>query len=209
MTVGWVERNATSPPKEKLHHPSSQRKGFAMTKGSARASNTVLYTSALLFIFVFCIACFAIFFRPRPDPIITPTPTTSPTVLPTNTPPPPVTPSPTATYLPDVEVLKWHPVYTCRGKIAVEVSLVGVEVRGGLPPFRIEAHYKYGKALPIRFATDDLDLLTPYKLNIDPPLTFNTDKWVVVTLRSNMPNGLPEWSGELYYSPDAGKCNGN
>jgi hypothetical protein len=105
-----------------------------------------------------------------------------------------------------VEVLKWHPVYICRGKIAVEVSLVGVEVRGGLPPFKIEARYKNSKALPIRFATDDLDLSTSYKLNIDPPLTFNTDKRVIVVLRSDTPNGLPKWSGELYYSPNAKEC---
>ncbi len=177
-----------------------------MTKGSARASNTVLSTTALLFMIVFCIACTAIFFRPHPAPVFTPTPTASSTIQPTFTLPPPVAPSPTATFLPDVEVLKWHPVYTCRGKIAVEVSLVGAEVRGGLPPFRIEAHYRNGRALPTRFATDDLDSLTSYKLNINPSLTFNTDKWVVITLTSDTPNGLPKWSGELYYSPNTNGC---
>lgn len=181
--------------------------GAPMPSGSARASNTVLFITILLFMIVFCIACPIAIFRSRIDPTPTPTPSQEPPLPPTDTPTSSPTPSPTATILPVVEVLKWHPVYTCRGKIAVEVSLVGVEVRGGLPPFRIEAHYKNGKALPTRFATDDLDPLTSYKLNINPSLTFNTYKWVVVTLKSTMSHDLPEWSGELYYSPDAEECN--
>ncbi len=177
-----------------------------MANRSARSSNTVIYITVLLFMGILFIACPAILFNTYTNPTPTPPPTQNPTLLPANIPTSHPTPSPTATFLPVVEVLKWHPVYTCRGKIAVEVSLVGVEVRGGLPPFKIEAYYKNSKALPIRFATDDLDPLTSYKLNIDPPLTFNTDKWVIVVLRSDTPNGLPKWSGELYYSPNAKEC---
>lgn len=182
-------------------------KGALMPSGSGRASNNVLYITALLFVVVLCVACPVISFHPPLKPTSTAPPTTTPTASPTNTPTPFASPPPTATFLPDVEVIKWHPVYICRGKIAVEVNIVGVEVRGGVPPFEIEAHYKNGTALPRRFATEDTDPLTLYKLRVEPPLTFNTDMRVVVTMKSNSPTGLPKWSGELYYPPDAKECN--
>lgn len=117
----------------------------------------------------------------------------------TQEPPTEVPPSPsTPIVITDITVGDWQIERSkCVNITRSWVKLVGVEIMGGVPPYKLRIEQK--DALIYENVVDIVPESQPSRIIFSSPITVNTGSFINVTINSNTNDGKPIWHDRLFF----------